>query len=173
MNTISYLLGITLVTFGIIFLFFIGVVGAFSAIVEYGIITALLILGVSSLIGTPLIFVGMKLVRYSEKNRSKDTSGKNIDQAQPARAQNSIEDWKSKFENFDLSRLNIWGWLVFLSTILFLMIEIWVMVYILKVDMNQAGRKIYVAIVLLLGLGYYKLATIILDRFNIKIFHDI
>lgn len=173
MNTILYLLGIILVTFGIIFLFFIGAVGAFSAVAEYGFITALLILGVSILIGTPSIFFGMRLVRYSEKNRSQKTSNKNINQAQPALEQNRIEDWKNNFANFDISRLNIWGWLVFLSTILFLMIEIWVMVYILKVDMNQPGRKIYMAIACLFGGGYYKLATVILNKFNIRIFRKV
>ena len=173
MKKFVYFLGITMVGFGFVIIFLIGFAGVISTIFEDGIITAIIIAGISCLIGIPLIFFGMRCVHFAEKNNTTNISRTNNNRSLKYSTKYFEQNWKSKITEFDLSRLNIWGWFVFLSTALFIILTIWLMVNILEIDTSRRGKKIYGAIALFLGLGYYKIVTIILDKLKINIFHDI
>lgn len=161
-----------MVGIGIMFLISVGVVGAISIIADHGIFAALQVAGIGLLISSPLIFFGMKFVRFAE-NTEAETKGRTVDlQARKSISPHLKNDWKRKFGEFNLSQLNLSGWILFLSTITLILFESFIIANVLEIDADKPEVKVYAAISLVIGYGYFAGMKKILRSFGISIFHD-
>jgi hypothetical protein len=170
-QTFAYILGGTLVGLGIVLLA-IGTVVAIGSFSENEIITAIIVCGVALLSGCSLLVLGMRFVRFAENDRSGTES--RIKTAQPKNndTPHFAPDFSTRFATFDLSRLNLWGWLLFLSTIAFMGFEILIMVYAFEFYLKALGTKIVGVAALVLGLGYFALAKMMLNMLGIGIYRN-
>ena len=172
MKTFSYIVGISLVGLGIVTLIF-AAIGGISAISANEVLMGCICGGVSLLFAIGFLVFGMKLVRYGESDlpRNEEYPPEYSD-ANEFQSSNPIQDLRTNFGSFDLSRINLAGWFLFLASIGFIGLEIVLLVVVFQVNFEKGGSKAIIAVAFFLGLGFFGVGKAMLNAMGISIYRD-
>lgn len=171
MKTLSYIIGIFMVGSGIMCGIG-GLIGAGSAIFENQLVTGIVVGGILLTMTLCFLVFGMKLVKHGESD-AQSTSAPVPGDHDYDPTVHSANDLRTKFGSFDLSRLNIAGWLLFLATIVFIGSAITISVLVLDPQPEDQGIiKVAAIASFFLGIGFFFVGKTVLASIGIRLYNS-
>ncbi|QDU54258.1 hypothetical protein Pan181_04380 [Aeoliella mucimassa] len=135
-------------------------------------------------IGTLLLTFGIRQVRIAERSESNSTEATNDHfktlqnrfvedlSKHPTIRSSTHASLQHRFANFDLGRLNLWGWLLFLATLTFLGLEIAVVVTLFAGNIDRRLMHGIGLVLLITTVGFFAAAKSLLAAVGISIWLD-